>query len=126
MPPLRRRYLILTLLALLLAGGLVLGAALVPPLYAEGTLPAVTLPFFDIFSVSGIVALFGVGVHWGDTRAKLKGLVTARDEMREEMREGFSRIDRQVETLFELMGAERRTQRRRDVGVRAEERDPPA
>ena len=124
MRSLQRRYLALTGVALVLVGLLLVSGLLVPRLYAEGALPASIVPLFDWISMSGLAALFGVGVHWGDTRAKLRNLSVARNEDRETMKEGFERIDRQIETLFELLGAERRAQRRRDFGLRTEDEPP--
>lgn len=123
MPNLKRRWWRLTVI------GILLGGCLVPMLSHQLVAEAAgvpTLPIFDWLSLSGVASLLVVAVQWGEVRQQLKGIdglkedhKDAIDELREEMREGFHRIDVSVNTLYELAGTNRRTFNRDHFGVRA-------
>lgn len=116
MPPLRRRYLILSVLLGIL--GLAFGALMVSAsrLWAEGTLPATAIPLFDWISLTGVVSLVGVAVQWGATRERLKDITTLEDRI-----DGrFNRVERQIDALFTALQAERRSEDRTRIGERVQ------
>ena len=120
MTPLRRRYVLLSTAIVLLGLAVMLEVVLVTKAYAEGNIPALALPVFDLLSVSGLIALGGMLVAWGRMQQQMKDFTAFKREMREE----FQRVHRKVDKLFELVGAERRSPDRYRFGERVEGDDP--
>lgn len=120
MPPLRRRFWVLSGLWMTLwvaLGGLLL---FTDRLWAQGTLPAELLPVVNWLSFSGVVALIGVAVQWGATRERLKDITSLEDRI-----DGrFNRVERQIDALFGTLQADRRAQDRQRFGERVADDDP--
>lgn len=120
MSPVRRRFVLLTTVAVLLALVLVLELVIVTRAYAQGLLPATSVHFFDWLSLSGLISLGLVLVRWGEMRERMKDVPAIRQEMKDE----FNRVHRKIDKLFELAGTERRAQDRYRFGERIEDDDP--
>jgi hypothetical protein len=117
MPPLRRRYLVLTgLLACL-----TLLVVVATTLWAEGTMGVATVdsPVFAVLSLLSLPALAGVLVQWGATRERMKDIGALRGEVTTQLRE----VNRRLDTLFELLGVNRRGLDRMRFGERAGSQD---
>jgi hypothetical protein len=114
MPDLRRRFYALSI-GLVLCGALLFGL-MAHQLEAEVLDPTPAVPLFDWLSMSGILALCGVAVQWGATRERMKDIRTL--EQRFDVRLG--RIEDQIDSLFGLLGAERRAPGRQHYGERAD------
>jgi hypothetical protein len=120
MLPLRRRYLVLSWLAILLGGGTLVVMVTATRLYAEGTLPVEAIPFLNWLSFSGLVSLGLVLIRWGEMRERMKDVPALRIEMHAEL----GKINGRLDTLFELLGVNRRSVDRRRFGERIEGDDP--
>lgn len=100
----------LTVLALVTAGLLLLTTRLL----AQGVVRQEAIPVLNWLSFSGVAALVGVAVQWGATRERLKDVHTLRSDFGDR----FDRIERQIDRLYEILGAERRHLDRHEFGLR--------
>jgi hypothetical protein len=116
MLPLRRRYLILSWLIALTT----ILAVTATTLWAEGTAAGVEQPIFAWLALLSPVTLGGMLIQWGATRERMKDVTTLRTEFRGELKE----ITRRLDTLFELLGVNRRSVDRQRFGERIEGDDP--
>ena len=114
MSDLRHRLLGLTAFAVFVALSLLGTMATATRLLGQGNLPTEVVPMLNWMSFSGVAALVGVAVQWGATRERMKDITT----LRQDFDGRFDRIERQIDSLFELLGAERRTIQRKEFSVR--------
>lgn len=116
---LRRRFLCLNCLGGLIVAALIGLLVWVRMLYAQGTETVEAVRVFNVLSMSGVLALAGVAVQWGATRERMKDIHT----LKRDFTDRLDRIERQIDSLYELVGAERRHLDRRRYGERADLED---
>lgn len=120
MPPLQRRLWLLSAAATALTGALGLLVVTAQRLWAQGQISGHQVDLLNWVSFSGVVALCGLAVQWGQTRERMKGHGDRLDKFEQRVDDRFDRVERQIDALFEGLSIERRAQDRRDFGLRTD------
>lgn len=93
---------------------------IVTRLLAQGRLPAEGGPALDWFSLAGVIALAGVAVKWGAAREQARHHTREIAQLRVDVAKRFDRIERQIDSIFEAVGVERRHMNRHRYGERVD------